>query len=265
MSEQETTQSSRREFRRAADVQIPMLSEKVGHLEATVESQGRWLRDVDNKVDDTRKELGAKLDGIAHSLDQRTRFPMLQFVALLFTGGAVLITLGVQALKGQNEVSEARFARLLSQQITHEEHGVRHKEDFRKHIRDGHSASVRNLLDRIEKEVHGKIDAVDKQHADENVEQEDDIEALRRRDSAFEIRNDQQDSRLTKLETEREQLVKRFESVLRYRDRITSLRSDDRWTGTQENIYQEGHKRLHDDLARQVESIIRNLSEPKNQ
>ncbi len=193
--------------RRAADHQIPLLSAKVGHLEATVESQGRWLQDVDHKIDDIRRELGDKLDQISSNFDQKTRTPMLPLVALLVSGAAVLITLGVQAISGLHTLHETSFAHLQNQHETHEQLGVRHKHEFRQHIKDGHSASVRKEVARIEHRLDERIGTVDAQHALENIEQEEDIEALRENNKKVEERLDDYLQRIAVLETRFDRVV----------------------------------------------------------
>lgn len=186
--------------RRASDVQIPVLAAKVGALEAETENLRESIRHVDAKVEESRAELSRKLDGISEKMDSRTRIPLLPHLSLLVAGSAVLITLGVQAIHGQAAVHSANFQQLQAQLHDHQELGIRHKAEFREHIKDGHSASVREILAQSLDTLDRRISVVDEQHSLENIEQEEDIEALRVKNSEVETRLDDYLERMAKME-----------------------------------------------------------------
>lgn len=193
--------------RRAADQQIPLLAARVGALEAEVEIVREGQRELRTDIGTVRSELSKKLDLISQQFDQKTRTPMLPLVALLVSGAAVLITLGVQAINGLHTVHQQAFQSLQLQHEAHEELGVRHKHEFRQHIQDGHSASVRKEIARIEHRLDERIGTVDAQHALENIEQEEDIEALRENNKKVEERLDDYLQRIAVLETRFDRVV----------------------------------------------------------
>lgn len=132
-------------------------------------------------------------------------------MALLIAGFGVTITLGVQALHGQNNLFEAGLRRLTDVLDDHQELGVRHKSEFREHIKDGHSEAVRDELGRVELELSRRIESVDNLHTGENVEQEDDIEKLRAINTLVEHRLDTYLARISVLETQAVEIPRFFQ------------------------------------------------------
>ncbi len=229
MSEQQPQYS-----RRQADQQIPLLAAKVGHLEATVESQGRWLQDVDHKIDDIRRELGDKLDRISGHFDQKTRLPMLPILGMLLTVGLFLLTIMTIVFKSQGDA----ISQIQHSQTAH---------------MDGHPVWVTKLMKEQFDSVRARIAAVDATHTEAEHEKEEDIEGLRRQNLRNEGRDDTQDSRLAILET---QMAERSE----FFDRFISLKAEDRWTKTQDDDRAHAHDILHEERH---ESLVDRINDTK--
>ena len=226
MSEEQTQFS-----RRAVDQQIPLLAAKVGHLEATVESQGRWLQDVDHKIDDIRRELGDKLDRISGHFDQKTRLPMLPILGMLLTAGLFLLTIMTIVFKSHGDA------------ITQLQHSSAD------HM-DGHPVWVTKLMAEQFKAMQDRLAAVDATHTEAEKEKEEDIEGLRLQNLRNEGRDDTQDSRLAVLET---QMAERSE----FFDRYINIKAQDRWTRTQDDdrtkAFQTMSEQQHQSLEQQIQ------------
>lgn len=169
-----------------------MLSAKVGHLEATVEGQGRWLKDVDTEIKNTRRELGEKLDHISSTMDSRTRMPMLPMVTLLVVAGGFLLT--VMGL-----------------------------------VYASHDRVIEGLKNEVEK--------------------------LREQDRRMELRRDSFGSRLTRLETLAEVIPRGFKEQLEAVESRGKLRSQDRWSRSQDDERTAGHERAHESLEAQIKRL----------
>ena len=140
------------------------------------------------------------------------RNDMPVYIALI-TGVSVLMTLGTFALTPvQNSVKEVK------EQIA----------DIRLHDADGHPQKV-------EQQIH----SLDKIHT-------------RERESIFgtlqrsEDRMDKLEQAVAVLYNIADERTKRFTRTLEQRDKMSEIRSGDRWTGSEEQVYQEQHQLLHE-------------------
>ena len=223
-------ESQARPHRRASDAEIPMLGAKVGHIEATVESQGRWLQDVDHKIDDFRREFGEKLDRLSAQFDAKTRLPMLPILGMLLTAGLFLLTIMTIVFKSHGDI----IAQLQHAQANH---------------MDGHPVWVTKLMAEKFAATQSTIQAVDAKHTEAEAEKEGDIEGLRLQNLRSEARNDAQDSRLSVLETQ-------VEERSRFFDRYVALKAEDRWTRAQDDERTRQQELMaaqqHEDLARRI-------------
>ena len=225
-------------------MQIHDLSVKVGHLEGVVENLGVRIEGTDHKVDKTREELSSKLDKVIQSVDQRTRMPMLPVITMLIVGAGFLLTimtLVFSSLSTQVEASTSTIAK----QVT------RNAEKIDDHD-NGHPEYVVSLFKEKTRQLGKLIKLIDKKHAEEHIEQEEDIEILRARDEEMEVRNDHQDSNIAILQT---QMAERTE----FFDRYIKLKAQDRWTKTQDDDRTRTHDLLdserHDALAGRIDDM----------
>ena len=127
------------------------------------------------------------------------------------------------------------------------------------HHEDGHPEWVTKLMAEKFAHVLDRISAVDKQHADEHLEQEGDIAELRAADGLFEARNDKQDSRLTHLEALADERTARFETRLDAIGKLLDAKAQDRWTGGEERVFQQGHAQQHAMEREEVQILRREL------
>ena len=119
---------------------------------------------------------------------------------------------------------------------------------------DGHPRWVKRDLDSIDRRLNDKIHSVDKLHADEHREQEQDIEQLRQRDMIFEGRLDELEQSRAHLETLAEERTLRFQS--RIKDK-----AGDRWTGSQQRVFEHGLDIFHDSLERRISRLEQEQTE----
>ena len=111
---------------------------------------------------------------------------------------------------------------------------------------DGHPVWVTEIMGEKFGHIAEIVARIDRQHADEHNEQEQDIGELREKDALFESRNDAQDERVTRLET---QVKERTSAIMK----LMNLRSADRWTGAQQRGHEENMNHRFNSLEKQLE------------
>ena len=182
-----------------------------------IHALGEKVGTVIGKVDGLEKDISNHESHI-RELRQPSRQPMLVqggIALFLLTVIGLLYTSLDARVETANESDRARDAAILATIAEHESRGREFKSRTRKHAGDGHSAHMvdehlQQGLKALERErVHLKehISIVDKLHASEHVEQEEDIDQLRQVNQRVEERLDKHAQRLAVLETKQERVV----------------------------------------------------------
>lgn len=183
-NEQEGLPVERRAGMRQIQAELGRLSEQFGRLVGEFAGIKNALERADKDIAELRSPQRQPLivqGGIAVFL--------LTVISLLYAGQ-------MHRIEGLNEASELAFQGLHRLVEDHESRGREHKAHFRTHVADGHSREqARDMLEhgmsllRFESaEMRHRIATVDQRHADEHIEQEEDISALRERDQLTEHR-----------------------------------------------------------------------------
>lgn len=125
---------------------------------------------------------------------------------------------------------------------------------FHAHTADGHPQAV---LD--------KLRVIDETHSDEHLEQEEDIAELRAKDQRFEERVDAISETIVRLDTIAMERTARFKSRLDMVEKTISDKAGDRWTGSQQGVYQHQHEREHDLHDATIRSQLNYLRQEQEQ
>lgn len=126
-------------------------------------------------------------------------------------------------------------------------------EDLKKHD-DGHPHWVTKIMDERIDKLLMIMTMTDKKHADEHLEQEEDIENLRAEDARTEQRVDRLSEEVVRLSTIAEERTERFKRVIQEVEKRLASRASDRWTGTNQEIFKEGldfRMKAHEQIGHQ--------------
>ncbi len=213
--------------RRQYDVELGQVKSEVAAAHARLDS-----------IESSVRSIAEDLKGLRGEMVEAVKDTMRNQPSKLFLGAGIsgiLVVLTILTLVISPVVSRLEEHREDNQEVSTRllEHAV-----------DGHPMAVLALLERVEKELTRQITSVDRKHAEEHVEQEEDIRQLRDVDSTVERRFDRMMERLVAVEVqETERLA------------LLNLKAGDRWPGRLQEVYAES---VADRFEHMTERIGRN-------
>ena len=200
--------------------------------------------------DSIHKELAAlhgrvdAVDGRMHYLEEGQREMGADIKTLLQRGPSKLPLYGqIVVLSATLAIIGLLFTPLAMQVRNNSAHLLKHD--------DGHPEWVAKLMAEKFKHIVETLKRVDKSHAEEHLEQEEDIRDLRTEDARIEARLDSAESDIVRLHTIADERTKRFKARL-------NDRASDRWTGSQQKVFESGLNTYHEALNRRI-SRLENL------